>query len=99
VAANGIHQTGDVSLLNFAPAEAQPKTTPAMKTMTSLLPENAETKLEETATRKTDWIALAAAVGLGFVLHLALTSESVIFPIFAGAIALNALVYRLARRY
>ena len=70
-----------------------------MKTMTSLLPESAATKPEEIETRRTDWIALLAAVGLGFVLHLAFTSESVIFPIFLGAIVLNALVYRLTRRY
>jgi hypothetical protein len=69
-----------------------------MKTMTSVLPEGAETKPEEVATRKVDWVALFAAAGLGFCVHLAFTSESVIFPIFAGAIVLNALVYRLTRR-
>lgn len=69
-----------------------------MKTMTTVLPASAEPKSEDIATRRVDWIALLAAAGLGFVVHLALTSESKIFPVFAGAIVLNALVYRLTRR-
>ena len=71
-----------------------------MKTMTSIIPATAaETKPEEIATRKTDWIALLAAIGLGYVLRVALTSESVIFPVFIGVIVLNCLVVRLARRF
>ena len=68
-----------------------------MKTITSALAESVETKPESVRPR-IDWIVIAAALGVGFLIHLMLTSDSMIFPAFIGAILLNYLVGRVVRR-
>lgn len=47
---------------------------------------------------KPDWILIAAALSMGYFLHLMVTSESIVFPALFAAIVLNFLVSRIARR-
>lgn len=46
---------------------------------------------------KPDWLAIGAAVSIAFFMHLMLTSDSLIFPAFVGALVLQFLVSRAAR--
>lgn len=46
---------------------------------------------------KPDWLAIGAAVSIAFFMHLMLTSDSLIFPAFIGALVLQFLVARAAR--
>ena len=46
---------------------------------------------------KVDWVAIGAALGIAFLMHLMLTSDLLIFPAFVGAIALQCVVSRAAR--
>ncbi|HEX2851608.1 MAG TPA: hypothetical protein VHO24_00110 [Opitutaceae bacterium] len=48
---------------------------------------------------KPDWIAILAALSLGYVVHLMVTSESMVFPALLGAIVMHFLVVRLSRRH
>jgi hypothetical protein len=48
---------------------------------------------------KPDWIAIAAALSLGYVVHLMVISESVVFPALLGAVVMHLLVARLSRRH
>lgn len=48
---------------------------------------------------KPDWITIAAALSMGYVVHLMVTSESIVFPAFIGAIVMHFLVARLSRRH
>ena len=47
---------------------------------------------------KPDWVAIGAAVGIAFLMHVILTfDDSLIFPSFLGAILLQSVVSRTAR--
>lgn len=46
---------------------------------------------------KIDWISIIAAVSVGYVAHIIMTADSVIFPAFIGAVLLQFLVSRIAR--
>lgn len=48
---------------------------------------------------KPDWLAILAALTLGYVVHLMVTSESIVFPALFGAIVMHVLVVRLSRRH
>jgi hypothetical protein len=46
---------------------------------------------------KTDWVAIGAALSIGYLMYVILTSDSLIFPAFIGAIVLQCVVSRTAR--
>jgi hypothetical protein len=46
---------------------------------------------------KPDWVAIGAALSIGYLMYVMLTSDSLIFPAFAGAIVLQCVVSRAAR--
>lgn len=46
---------------------------------------------------KTDWVALIAAVSIGYLMYVIVTSDLLIFPAFAAAIILQCVVSRAAR--
>jgi hypothetical protein len=58
-----------------------------------------ETNPEHLMKTKPDWLAIIAALTLGYVVHLMVTSESIVFPALLGAIVMHVLVVRLSRRH
>jgi hypothetical protein len=46
---------------------------------------------------KNDWIAISAAMAIGYFGHIIMSADAVIFPAFFGALMLLCLVTRIAR--